>query len=637
MTKLWKRSASVATALLLIGNTASFEMPYAGAVMVGETRQTISAGYSNTAAIDSNGSLWVWGSNEAGQLGNGFVGNEQYKDEYSEFYYQTVPQKILDDVISVSMGEWTSGGQRGTNVTNAALKSDGTLWAWGAAHMIGNGSGDKTIHINEDRDLSVQSVPIKVMDDVASVSVGGDYIAAVKKDNSLWLVNGTAYANDGTSEKIMDDVASVAASSHCLAIIKKDGSLWLWGEDYGDWIPVNGNAHSLFESAEQKEAPFLLKVMDSDVAAVSIGAAGNSGATSTIAAVKTDGSLWMWGENRSGQIGVSSSTLAGTAEPQKVMDGVSAVSVSGEHTAAVKTDGSLWTWGSNYYGELGNGTITDRTDFAADTSTPVKIIDGVLDTECGNGYTIAKKTDGTVWVWGVNSVGQIGNNGGSNHTYKDEYSGYSEIYQTVPVQVSLSDNPSSGNTSGGGAASSNTSGGSSSDVPSEAYYEKPVKWAKMVGIADAGDGALNPDADCTRAQIVEFIWRAAGSLGSLKPVVSFSDVSYQDSFSSAVLWASSEGIVKGKTDSVTGELKFSPYDTVTRAEAVTFLHRAAGLPKVSAENNFSDVNNSDYFYDAVMWAVSQNITNGTTESTFSPYTNCATGQILTFLYRSNQM
>lgn len=644
MRKICKKLTCMATALLLMGNTAPFAMPYASAVMVGETRQTISAGFNNTAAIDNNGSLWVWGSNEAGQLGNGFVGNkrnEMYGDTYGELYYQTVPQKILDDVVSVSTGEWTSGSLRGFNTTNAAIKSDGTLWVWGAAHMIGNNSGDKTIYKSEYRELCAQSVPLKVMDEVASVSVGGEQIAAVKKDNSLWLINGTAYANDGTPEKIMEDVASVAASSHCLAIIKKDGSLWLWGQDYGDWVSANSTAHSLFASAEQKEPPFLLKVMDSGAAAVSIGAAGNSGATSTIAVIKTDGSLWMWGENRSGQMGVSGSTLAGTVEPQKIMDGVSAVSVSGEHTAAVKTDGSLWTWGSNYSGELGNGTVTALTDFDADTSTPIKIMDGVLDVECGSGYTIAKKTDGTVWAWGVNSLGQIGNNGGSNHTYKDEYSGETEIFQTVPVPVSLSGSPSSGNPSSSGTASSPTAGGngSSSNAPLEAYYAKPVQWAKDVGICptvDADGGSLNPDADCTRAQIIDFIWRANGSLGPVKPAVSFSDVGFYDSFAHAVLWASSEGIVTGKPDSVTGELKFFPHDTVTRAEAVTFLHRAAGLPKVQAKNNFSDVTNSHYFYDAVMWAVSQNITNGMTESTFSPYTNCTTGQILTFLYRSNQ-
>ncbi len=628
MTKLWKRSVSMVATILLIGSTVT-AMPHAGAVKVGETRQTISAGFSNTAAIDSNGSLWIWGSNEVGQLGNGFVGNERYKDDYhGELYYQTVPQKILDNVISVDTGEWTSGSVMGFNVTNAAIKSDGTLWAWGAAHMIGNGSGDKTSHItyfNEDGDFSVQSVPLKVLDDVTSVSVGGDYIAAVKKDNSLWLVNGTARSNDGTTEKIMDDVASVAASSNCLAIIKKDGSLWLWGDDSGFWNPINGKVQGLFESAEQKEAPFLLKVMDSGASTVNIGAASGSTASSTVAVIKTDGSLWMWGENGSGQLGVSRSTLAGTAEPQKVMDGVSAVSVSGGHTAAVKTDGSLWTWGSNRCGELGNGTVTDITDSAADTSAPIKIMDGVLDVDCGNGYTIAKKTDGTIWAWGNNSYGQIGNNGGSDYTYKFEYSDYSEIYQTVPVQVSLSGNPSSGN----------TSGNSSSNAPSEAYYEKPVKWAVEKGISVADDGEFNPDADCPRAQIITFIWRTAGSPSPANAENPFSDVSAEDPFYNAVLWASSMDIANGKKDSVTGDLRFAPNDTVTRAETVTFLHRAAGLMTVKPVKNFSDVKNSDYFYDAVMWAVSQNITNGTTASTFSPNTNCTTGQILTFLYRAN--
>lgn len=84
------------------------------------------------------------------------------------------------------------------------------------------------------------------MDGVTSVSVGGDYIAAVKKDNSLWLVNGAAYVNDGTPEKIMDDVASVSAASHCIAAVKNDGSLWLWGKDYGFWQDSGASGAGLF-------------------------------------------------------------------------------------------------------------------------------------------------------------------------------------------------------------------------------------------------------------------------------------------------------------------------------------------------------------------------------------------------------
>ena len=134
-----------------------------------------------------------------------------------------------------------------------------------------------------------------------------------------------------------------------------------------------------------------VKVLD-NVAAVSLG--GNHSA-----AIKTDGSLWTWGRNYSGQLG--DSTTADHSTPVKVLDNVAAVSLGDSHSAAIKTDGSLWTWGWNRYGQLGDGTTTDR-------SAPVKVLDNVAAVSLGDGHSAAIKTDGSLWTWGFNGHGQLG-------------------------------------------------------------------------------------------------------------------------------------------------------------------------------------------------------------------------------------
>ena len=165
------------------------------------------------------------------------------------------------------------------------------------------------------------------------------------------------------------------------------------------------------------------------------------------------------------------------------------------------------------------------------------------------------------------------------------------------------------------------------DVPTDAYYYEAVKWAQKKGITGGiGDGLFGPNQPCTRAQIVTFLWRAAGS-----PVVNYAmdlaDVSGDAYYAEAVRWALSQGITTGTADG-----KFSPNAPCTRAQAVTFLFRAS---KASADGApaFSDVAADAYYAEAVKWATDNGITNGTTSSTFSPGSGCTRAQIVTFLWR----
>ena len=167
------------------------------------------------------------------------------------------------------------------------------------------------------------------------------------------------------------------------------------------------------------------------------------------------------------------------------------------------------------------------------------------------------------------------------------------------------------------------------DVPASAYYADAVKWAVEKGITTGTSATtFSPEASCTRAQMVTFLWRAAGSPAPKATTTAFTDLDKSAYYYDAVLWAVEKGITTG-----TSATTFSPNATVTRGQTVTFLYRFAGQPAVSGSSSFTDVNSSDYYAAAVQWAKEQGITSGTTDTTFSPTSDCTRGQIVTFLYR----
>ena len=323
----------------------------------------VSLGDEHTVAIRADGSLWGWGSNSNGQIGSG-DGSDNILS----------PVKIMDSVASVSAGtHWT--------MYTMAVKTDGSLWGWGAniAGQLGDGT-------TEERHL-----PVKIMDDVASVSTGQGQTMAIKTDGSLWAwgANTTGQLGDGTRTdryspvKIMTDVTSVAMGGSYSMAVKKDGGLWAWGANeytYG----VYGDQHgSRLGDGTRTDQLSPVKIMDS-VASVSIGYGNNM-------AIKTDGSLWVWGNNfYDHPTGQSDDYYNDRNMPMKVMDNVAAASTgiffdtyyfTHFYTMAIKTDGSLWAWGFNERGQLGDGTNVS-------TNTPVKIMDGVRAVSTGTDISV---------------------------------------------------------------------------------------------------------------------------------------------------------------------------------------------------------------------------------------------------------
>ena len=328
-------------------------------------RQTISASNTHTAVIKEDGSLWTWGSNEFGQLGDGTTEDK------------LTPVKVMDDVVSVFT----------RYIDTMAIKNDNSLWAWGDSNngMIGAGATKNS------------NTPVKIMDDVVSISASDIDIMVIKNDNSLWAWGQNRYGElgDGTIEykitpvKIMDDVVFVSAEHNYTIVIKNDGSLWTWGRNSSERL---GD-----DTTEDRYIP--IKIMDDVVSAVTGGA--------NTMVIKNDGSLWACGYNNYGKLG--DGTKENRLTPIKIMDDVVSVSAGIDHTVAIKNDGSLWTWGRNSSGQLGDGTTEDRY-------IPIKIMDDVVSVSAGSNYTVAIKSDNSLWTWGYNLKGQLGDG-----TTEDEY------------------------------------------------------------------------------------------------------------------------------------------------------------------------------------------------------------------------
>ncbi|WP_295451134.1 CARDB domain-containing protein, partial [uncultured Thiodictyon sp.] len=277
----------------------------------------VAAGDRHTLAIKSEGSLWAWGADWYGQLGDG---NDMER---------LMPVQILAGVAAVT------GGVDGNSF---AIKTDGILWAWGHNEdgQLGDGS------------LANRQNPEQILTGVVGVAAGGKHTLAIKSDGSLWAWgdNWTGQLGDGTTIShrvpvaVLTGVAAVSAGSYHSLALKTDGSLWAWG------------ANSDGQLGDGTTTPRLSPVQVlSGVAAVA------AGYFHTLA-LKTDGSLWAWGNNWIGQLGDGTTTTRPT--PNLVLTGVSAMASLVDHNLALKTDGSLWAWGDNRYGQIGDGTATDR-------------------------------------------------------------------------------------------------------------------------------------------------------------------------------------------------------------------------------------------------------------------------------------
>jgi len=331
--------------------------------------QLVVAGYGHTIATKTDGTLWAWGGNSYYQLGDGTAENKS----------NPVQVGTGSDWQSVVAGEFHT----------MAIKTDGTLWAWGnnSSGQLGDGT------------TTSKSSPLQIGTATNWQSVAARYrhTVAVKTDGTLWVWgdNYRGQLGDGTEVDkyspvqigTASDWHSVAAGSSHTAAVKTDGTLWAWGNnswgELGDGTTTN------------KSSPVQIGTGSSwqSVAA---------GGCLTLA-VKTDGTLWAWGRNDYGQLGDGTTTSKSSPLQIGTATNWQSVAAGCWHTVAVKTDGTLWSWGNNLYGQLGDGTPVDKY-------SPVQIGTATnwQSVAAGEGHTVAVKTDGTLWAWGYNSDGQLG-------------------------------------------------------------------------------------------------------------------------------------------------------------------------------------------------------------------------------------
>jgi len=445
------------------GTTTEVRLP----IRIMENVTAIAAGSSCTMAIRTDGSLWAWGFNNFGQLGDGTT-----TDRHN-------PVRIMDNVTAVSAG---------LNFT-MAIRGDGSLWGWGVNDISQLGDGTSINRLS----------PVRIMDNVTSVSAGSANAVAIRTDGSLW---GWGHNNSLRFDSrvtvtlisepinIMDNVVSVSVGSeHKLAILA-DGSLWARGRNHHGQIGNGGTGVRLVpeqimgsvmrpttptqttpttpptspdvEDAvmEEAERPPTTPSPTQPTNRANTAAGGTiaAGGVSSFA-IQQDGSLWAWGSYGSGVVGVGRGAVYGRLSPTRVLDNVTAISAGGSgaiatrsdgsfwtvqstmptrtgtrdrfpmseetynfvslrnfleigsvdtiyeasgHTFIIRPDGSLWGFGYNSEGQLGDGTRQHRT-------APVRIMDDVIAiSNTSWSHTMAIRSDGSLWGWGVNTHGQLG-------------------------------------------------------------------------------------------------------------------------------------------------------------------------------------------------------------------------------------
>ena len=323
----------------------------------------ISAGLDHVMVQKSDSTIWAWGGGNCGQIGDGTSHDRPHPVQIT----------ALPNVKAVAAG-W---------IYSVAVKSDGTAWAWG---------DDQYGQLGDQRYLGQSRTPVQVpeVSGLTAVSAGAYHATAVKSDGTVWEWGALDPYSPALPAQVagLTGVKSVAAGySHSVAV-KSDGTVWSWGSDYEGELG-DGNTHTFSSTPVQTQG----------LSGFTAVAAGNC----FTVALKSDGTVWSWGNNENGQLGDGTYTARSTPVQVVGIANAFAIAAGAFHAVAAVKGGSVYTWGYNGNGQLGNGTTDD-------SPLPVVVPDLTGATAIATGYrfTIAKRSDSTLWSWGDNSHGQLG-------------------------------------------------------------------------------------------------------------------------------------------------------------------------------------------------------------------------------------
>lgn len=355
---------------------------------------TIAASF-HTVYVKPDGSVLAWGKNSVGQLGDGTTTQSSTPVHVST-------ASGLPSIRSVAVGD---------NHT-VALGTDGSVWAWGDNTNGQLGNGTSTTDPNP---TPIQIIPPPPPQDpsgvtVKAVAAGGNHTIALKSDGTVWAWGDNTYGQlgDGTTNqsttpvqaKSLSNVVAIAAGHDHTVALKSDNTAWAWG--------YNKKGQLGDGTTNNNKSPVQVSSLTGVLAIA-------AGFDHTIA-VRNDNTVWDWGNNSDGQLG--NGTKTNSSSPVQASNLSTAIAVaagfdssvpSHEHSVALKDDGTVWTWGSNSNGQLGNGNTTLSNIPVAIVGLPGITLPSMIAIAAGYDYTVALGNDNTVWTWGSNSNGQLGN------------------------------------------------------------------------------------------------------------------------------------------------------------------------------------------------------------------------------------
>ncbi|MFZ5987290.1 MAG: putative Ig domain-containing protein, partial [Bacillota bacterium] len=336
---------------------------------------TVSGGGTHSVFLKSDGTVWSWGNNWRGQLGDGTVKNKNKRVQVSG----------VKGIKAISAGAEHT----------VALKDDGTVWTWG-----NNNSGQLGDSSTQNRYSPVQGL---YLTGAKGIAAGGLHSVALKEDGTVWVWGDNYYGQLGTGNTMnsiipvmiadTNNVKDVAAGFSHTILLKDDGTVWACGyNDYGQ-LGDGTNLHS--------STPVQVKGL-SGVKAIAAGGYHSM-------ALKEDGTVWVWGSSVNGQAGDGSTGIRLIPAQVSGISIVNAIAAGGYHSMALKEDGTVWAWGSNSHGQIGDGVSGSKL-----IPVQVKGLSNVKAISGGDYHSAVLKNDKTVWTWGWNSYGQLGDGTNTN-------------------------------------------------------------------------------------------------------------------------------------------------------------------------------------------------------------------------------